>query len=84
MKTFKRELAVVMFLWLGYVVETKDVQTVEALVWPVFGYIAAAFGFDAYGKQLQRNPSQPTNRRGAERSSEHPNREREYPSLDDK
>mgnify|MGYP000571224322 CR=1 FL=1 len=44
-KTFKRELAVVLLIWLVYVVETKDVEIVEVLVWPVFSFAAASFGF---------------------------------------
>jgi len=70
MKTYKRELAVALLLWLVYVVEVKDVTIIEVLVWPIFSFAAAAFGFDAYGK-LQRNSSQSPDRRGAERSSEH-------------
>ena len=70
MKTYKRELAVALLLWLVYVVEVKDVTIIEVLVWPIFSFAAAAFGFDAYGK-LQQNSSQSSDRRRAERSSEH-------------
>ena len=49
-KTFKRELAVVLLLWLMYVVETKDASTIEILVWPVFTFAALAFGMDWFGK----------------------------------
>jgi hypothetical protein len=52
-KTFKRELAVILLLWLAYIVETKDVAIIEILVWPVFTYVGAAFGFDAFGKLQQ-------------------------------
>ena len=48
MKTYKRELAVLLILWLVYIVEVKDVQIIEILVWPVFSFAAAAFGFDQY------------------------------------
>jgi hypothetical protein len=70
-KTFKRELAVVLLVWLVYVVETKDEKIIELLVWPIFTYVTAAFGVDAYGR-MQRNPSEPSHGRGTERSSEYP------------
>lgn len=60
-KTFKRELAVALLVWLVYIVETKDVATIQVLAWPIFSYVAAAFGFDAYGKLQQRTPK-PTDR----------------------
>lgn len=51
-KTFKRELAIALLIWLAYVVEVKDVSVVEVLVWPIFAFVGAAFGFDAWGKQV--------------------------------
>lgn len=53
MKTYKREAAVVLLLWFGYLVEFHDVKVVEIVVWPIFGFAAAAFGLDAYSKQLR-------------------------------
>lgn len=50
MKTYKRELAVVMLVWLAYVVEVKEPTLVEILVWPVFTFAALSFGLDWYGK----------------------------------
>jgi hypothetical protein len=56
-KTFKREVAVAMLIWLVYLVETKDIELIEILLWPIlaplFACSAAAFGFDAYGKLQQ-------------------------------
>ena len=49
-KTFKREVAVLLLIWLVYLVETKDVEIIQVLVWPIFSFAAASFGFDAYGK----------------------------------
>lgn len=75
MKTYKRELAVGLLVWLIYIVETKDASTIEVLVWPIFTFAALAFGMDWFGKSdgLQRNGSpQPSHRRGSERSSEYP------------
>jgi hypothetical protein len=68
-KTFKREIALVLLVWLAYVVETKDVNVIEALVWPIFGFAAAAFGLDALSKQLQQ-PSRRADRRRPEHSGE--------------
>lgn len=74
-KTFKRELAVALLIWLGYVVEVKDVQVVEVLVWPIFAFVGAAFGFDAYSKQLWDKSSESFDRRRSEHSSEYSSRE---------
>lgn len=74
MKTYKRELAVLLLLWLGYIVEVKDVSIIEILVWPIFSFAAAAFGFDAYGK-LQHKSSKSADGRGTERSSQYSDRE---------
>ena len=49
LKTYKRELAVVLLLWLMYVVETKDASTIEILVWPVFTFAALSFGLQWFG-----------------------------------
>jgi len=51
-KTYKREVATVMLLGLTYVVYTGDVEMVNALVWPILGFAAGAFGLDAV-KQLR-------------------------------
>tara|TARA_R110002153_G_scaffold114937_1_gene257899 strand:+ start:246 stop:500 length:255 start_codon:yes stop_codon:yes gene_type:complete len=79
-KTFKRELAIALIVWLVYIVEVKDVQIIEILVWPIFSYVTAAFGLDAYGK-LQQKPPQSPHGRGTERSSQHPDRQREHPDY---
>ena len=49
-KTYKREIAILLFLWLAYIVETKDAKTIEILVWPIFTFSALAFGMDWFGK----------------------------------
>lgn len=81
MKTYKRELAVVMLVWLAYVVEVKDPTLVEVLVWPVFTYVMAAFGFDQYAKLQQNTPR--TTRRGTECSSQRPSGENQLPDPRD-
>ena len=82
MKTYKRELAVVLLVWLMYVTEFKDASLVEVLVWPIFTYVMAAFGFDQYAK-LQQPPSQTSHRRGTERSSKRPSGENKLPNAGD-
>lgn len=57
-KTYKRELAVLLLIWLMYVVEVKDVNVIEVLVWPIFAFAGAAFGFDSFSKQINRVPKQ--------------------------
>lgn len=74
MKTFKRELAIALIVWLVYIVEVKDVQIIEILVWPIFSYVTAAFGLDAYGK-LRQGSTKPSHGRGTERSSKRSSRE---------
>lgn len=74
-KTFKREVAIALIIWLIYLVEVKDVSIVEILVWPIFSFAAAAFGFDAYGK-LQQS-FKPTDRGRPEHSSQYPGGKRE-------
>ena len=76
-KTFKREIAIVLLLWLVYVVEVKDVSIVEVLVWPIFAFLGAAFGLVAYSKQLQQ-PLGPTNGRGSKGSSQYTSGEDQY------
>lgn len=51
-KTYKREVAVALLLGLGYLVWSGNVEMVNALVWPIFGFAAGAFGMSAL-KQLR-------------------------------
>lgn len=77
-KTYKREVAIALTVWLAYIVEVKDVSVVEVLVWPIFAFLGAAFGFDSYSKQLQQTPVEPSDRRGTKRGSEYPVGENEH------
>lgn len=81
-KTFKRELAVALLLWLIYVTEVKDATLVEILVWPIFSFAAAAFGFDAYGK-LQQGTTKSPDRGRTQRSSQHTGRADQYSDFGD-
>lgn len=49
-KTWKREMALALFLWFAYIVETKDVELIELVVWPIFTFGGLAFGLEYYGK----------------------------------
>ena len=51
-KTYKREVAVLLLAGLAYTVYTGNVEMVNALVWPILGFAAGAFGMDAL-KQLR-------------------------------
>lgn len=82
MKTYKRELAVALLLWLVYIVEVKDANIVEILVWPIFSFAAAAFGFDQYAKLRQGSPKSPDRGR-TQRSSQHTGREDQYSDIGD-
>lgn len=64
-KTYKREIAILLFLWLAYIVETKDAKTIEILVWPIFTFSALAFGMDWFGKSggMRGQPSELTDGR---------------------
>ncbi len=73
-KTYKRELAILLIVWLVYLVETKDINIVEVTIWPIFSFVTAAFGFDAYGK-LQQGSTKPPHRGRTERGSERTGRE---------
>jgi hypothetical protein len=73
MKTYKREIAVALLVWLTYVVETKDASTIEILVWPVFTFAALAFGMDWFGKSaggVWEGSTLSSDGRGSKRSSQ--------------
>ena len=75
-RTFKREVAVGLLIFLGYVIETKGSEIVELLVWPTFTFVGLAFGLDWGHKQLY---SDRVPKGWDERSSEYSDREREHP-----
>lgn len=51
-KTWKREFAAVLFVWLVYLVYTDDKETVDALATYIFIFFYGAFGLDGI-KQLR-------------------------------
>ena len=73
-KTYKRETAWLILLWVVYLSIWGNINALTIVVYPAFGFILAAFGFDWYGKQLLGNPKFPNGRR-ANSGSEYPDRE---------
>lgn len=73
MKTFKRELSVCLLIWLVYLMETKDVELIELVVWPIFTFAGLSFGLEFYGKSggLQSNLTFSSRRERTQSSSEH-------------
>lgn len=51
-KTYKRELAIVIVLFLFYLCIFGDPQVVEMVVWPFMLYVGAAFGMEWARSQL--------------------------------
>lgn len=47
-KTYKREVAFLLLVWLGYLTETKDIAVVETLAFPIFTFAALAYGLEWY------------------------------------
>ena len=47
-KTYKREVAFLLLVWLGYLTETKEPELVEILAFPIFTFAALAFGLQWY------------------------------------
>jgi hypothetical protein len=82
MKTYKREIAVALLIWLAYVVEVKDANIVEVLVWPIFTFVALAFGLDWWNKSgngVQQPTNEAPNRGRTIRSGQHPSSEDSHP-----
>src|SRR6056297_1958914 len=79
-KTYKRELAFLLFVWLVYLVETKEPEVVKVLAFPIFTYIALAMGMSWYSPNggLLRQSSQSADRRWSQRSSQRPGWEDQY------
>ena len=53
-KTFKREVAVALLLVMCWCMYSDQVDMLEIVVWPFITFAAAAFGIDAFAKQVQR------------------------------
>lgn len=78
-KSYKREVAVLLFIWLVYLVETKEPELVKILTFPIFTFGALSFGLQWYAPNggLLKS-SRPTNRRGSQYSSQRPSGKDEY------
>ena len=62
--------------------ETKSAAIIEILVWPVFAFAAAAYGLDAWSKQLFGGPASVVSRRRAEGGGERASGEGKPPGRD--
>lgn len=83
-KTYKREVAVALLIWLAYVVEVKDATIVETIIWPVFTFVALAFGVDWWGKSgssVWQSPNEASDGGRPKRSSQHPSGEGSEPDI---
>ena len=71
-KTYKREVAFLLFVWLVYLVETKEPELVRILTFPIFTFGALSFGLQWYSPNggLLGQPSQFSDRRWSQRSSQ--------------
>lgn len=82
-KTWKREISLALLVWLGYIAETKSVEIIQVLVWPIFSFSALSFGLDWYAKSngMQQTTSEPSDRWwSTERSGQYSNRQGELSS----
>ena len=50
-KTFKREVATLLLMFLCYTIFGGDVETVKVIVYPFMAFAALAFGLDWKAKQ---------------------------------
>lgn len=83
-KTYKREVAVALLIWLAYVVEVKDATIVEVLVWPIFAFVALSFGLDWFNKSgslMQQSSNEAPDGGRPKRSSKHPSGEGSEPDI---
>lgn len=43
-KTWSREVALLMIVYMGYLAFNNSVEALEAIVWPFMAFVVAAFG----------------------------------------
>ena len=60
MKTYKREAAIAVLLYLFYLGLYGRTEVVEILAWPFMLFIGASFGMDWAGKQTELLSRKPT------------------------
>jgi len=79
-KSYKREVAFLLFVWLVYLVETKEPELVQILTFPIFTFGALAFGLQWYAPNggVLRQSSQLADGRWSHRSSQRPSWQDEY------
>ena len=84
-KTYKRELAFLLFVWLVYLVETKEPELVKILAFPIFTFGALSYGLQWYAPNggLLRQSSQSFDGRWSQRSSQRTGWEDQQPDSGD-
>ena len=55
-KTYKREVAVGLIVFVIYLALAGDVKVLEVVTGPFMLFAMAAFGFDSWAKQVSRHP----------------------------
>lgn len=64
-KTYKREIAVVLLIYIMVTGYIGDFRVLEVVTWPFLVYVMAAFGFDAYTKQIPQSSPHPIKNRSS-------------------
>jgi|SRR6056297_333011 len=84
-KTYKRELAFLLFVWLVYLVETKEPELVKILAFPIFTFGALSYGLQWYAPNggLLGQSSQSSDRRRSQLGSQRTGREDQQPDNRD-
>lgn len=85
-KSYKRELAIVLLLWLVYLTETKDANIIEIFAWPILAGVFGVFGLDFWVNRMQSGNAGTfqSNRVGDQRRSQYPARPTEQSDPGDK
>lgn len=73
-KSYKRELAIVLLLWLVYLTETKDADIIEIFAWPILAGVFGVFGLDFWVNRMQSSSvgTFQSNRIGNQRGGQYP------------
>lgn len=64
-KTYKRELSVLLLIYLMYLGYIDNYRILEIMVWPFMLFVGGAFGLESYSRQIL--PTQQRPRGGEER-----------------
>ena len=59
-KTYKREVGMILLVYIMALGWFGDFRVLEVLAWPFVVFALGAFGIDSYAKQVTTPPSKPT------------------------